>query len=98
MNDGVVKYRVEHTKTGSIDETLFASLQPLRRRLKELGLIGVKEGVGYGNISRRLSDGNFVITATQTGHLPRLDGDGYALITDYDEDSFCIKSKGAAKP
>lgn len=98
MNEGVVKYKIEFKETPPLEPKLWEELEPLRSTLKKSGLIGVKSGVGYGNVSRRLKEGGFVITATQTGHLQELDGYGYSVVTGYDEERFCIRSYGAAKP
>ncbi len=98
MNDGVIKYTLQHTLTAPLPDELWSPLEPIRKRLFDLGLIGVREGVGYGNVSRRLDETRFVVTATQTGHLPRLDGFGYALVERCDEAAFRIESRGAARP
>ncbi len=98
MTDGVIKYTLDFVKTDPLEAALWEPLEPIRARLFELGLIGVKDGVGYGNISRRIEGGGFVITATQTGHLPSLDENGYSLVKSYDEAEFRIDSEGPAKP
>ncbi|WP_457595066.1 class II aldolase/adducin family protein [Hydrogenimonas sp.] len=98
MTDGVIKFRIDHTSGPALEESFWRPIEPIRRRLYKLGLIGVRDGIGYGNVSRRLEEGRIVVTATQTGHLPRLDGEGYALVEAYDEAAFRIRSRGAAKP
>ncbi|BBG66028.1 hypothetical protein NNO_1325 [Hydrogenimonas sp.] len=98
MTDGVIKYGLLFEESGPLEEALWRPLEPVRSELYEMGLIGVKEGIGYGNVSRRISSESFVITATQTGHLPRLDENCYSLVESYDEERFIIRSKGPAKP
>jgi len=98
MIDGVIKYTLKFEKCEPLDESLWKPLQPLRDRLFSLGLIGVKDGVGYGNVSRKIPKEGFVITATQTGHLPHLDKMCYSLVQSYDEEEFRITSRGPAKP
>jgi L-ribulose-5-phosphate 4-epimerase len=51
-----------------------------------MGLIGAyNNGIGFGNISQRLapSNGLFVVSGTQTGHLPQLNAQHYAIVTQY---------------
>ncbi len=98
MTEGVIKYTLDFVKTDPLEAAMWEPLEPIRARLFELGLIGVKDGVGYGNISRRIEGGGFVITATQTGHLPYLDEKSYSLVKSYDEAEFRIESEGPAKP
>ena len=52
----------------------------------DLGLIGVYEnGIGFGNISRRLNAHNqFIISGTATGGIPRLSGEHYAIVRQAD--------------
>ncbi|MDX8395066.1 MAG: class II aldolase/adducin family protein [Mariprofundaceae bacterium] len=97
--DGVIKYRVEHLGEDSPECLGYPELESLRSRLFSLGLIGEKDGIGYGNISKRIGlDQTFFITSTQTGRLPSLEADQYAFISAYDFDSFTLKSKGKYKP
>ncbi len=98
MNEGVIKFGLNHTYTPPLPKELWEEIGPVRAELFSLGLIGEKDGVGYGNISRRVEGGGFVITATQTGGLDSLGENHYALVKSYDEDSFVIRSAGPAKP
>ena len=66
----------------------------------DLGLIGhyTDLGVGYGNISERIGEGQqFVISGTQTGHLPQLGREHYTVVTDYDIDQNTLKCSGPIK-
>ena len=98
MIDGVIKYNCEFTLTNPLAPALYEEIETLRQRLYALGLIGICDGIGYGNVSRRLDEERFVVTGTQTGHLPRLGGSDYALIEAYDDASFYLKASGMVKP
>jgi len=99
MIDGVIKYNFDFEPSEPLNELLFLDIELARERLFALNLIGVTdEGVGFGNISQRLSGSSFVITGTQTGHLEYLDAVHYALIEEYDDKKFYLKSSGAIKP
>jgi ribulose-5-phosphate 4-epimerase/fuculose-1-phosphate aldolase len=55
----------------------------LRQILWEYGLIGVADGIGYGNASLRVTDG-FLITGSQTGALDHLTEEHLAWVTKWD--------------
>jgi len=99
MIDGVIKYTIEHTTEDAPVFSGYETLEALRSRLFTLGLIGVAEGIGYGNISLREKNSRaFFITATQTGELSSLTNDYYTYINDYDFSSFKVISRGRHKP
>jgi len=97
--DGVIKYSIEHQ---TVDTPLFSGyeqLETLRTRLFTLGLIGEKDGIGYGNLSMRDKNSKpFFITATQTGRKQTLSREYYTYISDYDFSTFKVISKGTHKP
>ena len=99
MIDGVIKYRIEHQ---TVDTPLFSGyeqLEALRTRLFTLGLIGEKDGIGYGNLSMRDKNSKpFFITATQTGRKQTLSREYYTYINDYNFSTFKVISKGTHKP
>ncbi len=99
MIDGVIKYSIEHQ---SADAPLFSGyeqLEALRTRLFTLGLIGEKDGIGYGNLSMRHEGSkSFFITATQTGRMQALSPEYYTYIGDYDFSTFKVISQGIHKP
>ncbi|MEN8302751.1 MAG: class II aldolase/adducin family protein [Campylobacterota bacterium] len=99
MIDGVIKYSIEHTTKDAPTFKDYKSLEALRSRLFALGLIGVQDGIGYGNISlREEKRGSFFITATQTGELSSLTKEYYTYIEAYDFANFSVNSFGKHKP
>ena len=63
----------------------------------EAGLIGEYEehGIGYGNLSmRRGSSELFLISGTQTGHLPITDENHYSLVTDCNVRANVVRCSG----
>jgi len=98
MIDGVIKYGVEHISDESPKFNGYKKLEALRLRLFTLGLIGVQDGIGYGNISSRESKSSFFITATQTGELKELSEEFYTYISSYDFEKFSVRSMGKYKP
>ena len=99
MIDGVIKYSIEHKREDTPTFSGYEQLEALRTRLFSLGLIGEKEGIGYGNLSMRHEGSkSFFITATQTGRELTLSGEYYTYISDYDFNTFKVISQGAHKP
>ena len=98
VKDGVIKYDCNFKKTAPLRESRFFEIEELRVRLFALGLIGIADGIGFGNISQRASKKSFVITGTQTGHLPTLGAEHYALIEEFSDKRFYLKSSGAIEP
>ena len=98
MIDGVIKYAINHTQADTPEFGEYESLEALRSRLFTLGLIGVQDGVGYGNISSRDAQDSFFITATQTGELAELTPEFYTHINSYDFSRFSVNSQGKRQP
>lgn len=99
MIDGIIKYNLAYKKSAPLRENRFLGIEAVRKRLVALGFIGVyTNGVGYGNISQRARGDAFVITGTQTGHLKNLDANHYALIEEFNDKRFYLRSSGAIKP
>lgn len=105
--DGVIKYSLIHRKKNVLlPETLVQPTIKVRDKLWELGLVGRYPdshpkfgGLGYGNVSLRFSpDNQFIVTGSQTGHLPTLKPNDVALVTDFDIDGNEMVSKGPIKP
>lgn len=93
MIDGVIKYNLNFNKSKPLKKSLWEEIQKVRKKLHDIDLIGEKDGIGFGNISQRISEKSFVITGTQTGHLKALDENHYSLIEDFNDREFFFKFK-----
>lgn len=105
IDDGVIKYdRSQFETSDPLDADEFRELEKWRDTLHKLKLIGeyLPEKVGYGNLSERKNYLNhyqtdnpqFVISGTQTGSHPQLDGNGYTRVLDFDLEKNIVKVKG----
>ncbi len=96
MDEGVVKYRCDWTHTEPVAVENIADLMELRDRLHSWGLIGVYEnGIGFGNVSVRLGNScQFMISGTQTAHLPSLGPEFYCTVTEFDLEQNCLGCRG----
>lgn len=105
IDDGVIKYDnsgFELSAPLSAEE--YVEIEAWRKRLFELKLIGeyLPEKIGYGNLSmkrdysliHKTNQTQFVITGTQTGGLPDLDGNSYTRVLGYDFNTWKIKAQG----
>jgi L-ribulose-5-phosphate 4-epimerase len=96
--EGYIKFRLEWEETSLTDLPDLRELNTIRTKLHDLGLIGVlPDGIGFGNISIRISDNKFIISGTQTGHLRELSEKHYALVDDFSIDVNLVKCTGETK-
>lgn len=84
IDEGYTKYECEWRHAPALPVQAIAELNAWRNRLYDEGLIGYypEHGVGFGNVSiREGGAGEFIISGTQTGHIPRTDEHHYARVT-----------------
>jgi len=102
--EGVIKYQLWHDDGALPTAIDTASLNAWRSLLYKLELIGQRAdkygGLGYGNISRRLNPGEqaFLITGTQTGHLPNLKPHHFAVVAAAEPLLNRLQSQGPSRP
>src|SRR5262245_50101692 len=85
MEEGYTKYNCIWIKSAPIPPEDLVCINTWRQKLFELGLIGAYKGqIGFGNISIRVRNSSqFIITGTQTGHIPFLENHHYTLVTSF---------------
>ena len=102
--EGVIKYQLNHDYAPLASAISLAEINAWRSILYKLNLIGQDDqrygGLGYGNISQRVSAKplQFVSSGTQTGHLEQLSRHDYCLITEAIPQNNRITSKGNCQP
>lgn len=97
IDEGYIKYQSDWTEAPAPLPAIAAELETWRRPLFEAGLIGHYEelGIGFGNISVRCGEpGQFLISGTQTGHVPHTDETHYALVSAYDIEANSVSCIG----
>lgn len=98
-DEGVVKYVARHRKAPLPLVPGLSQLDHVRTVLWDKGWIGVtQDGIGYGNLSRRLDEERFVVTATSTGHLRFLHHSDYAQVESFDLETNTVDSLGEKPP
>lgn len=102
--EGVIKYQLIHRDAQLPAEIDVAEINGWRWLLYQLALIGQHpekyDGLGYGNLSRRLHPGQpqFLISGTQTGHFEHLDRCHFAIVEAADPLSNRLLSSGPMPP
>ena len=98
MEEGYIKYQCHWKETALPDELAIENLIAYRNVLFEKGWIGVyADGIGFGNISERYKNRQFIISGTQTGHFPVCDASHFALVTHYHVLNNEVYCKGKVK-
>lgn len=95
--EGVIKFKL-HWEETNLPPFDLDDFNHWRVQLKEAGLIGVEDGIGFGNISIRLDQERFLITGTQTGHLESLTENDFAIVTQVHLETNELWAEGPAKP
>lgn len=100
--EGVIKYRLHHKSSATPLEWDIIEMNSWRTLLYQLELIGQQsdryQGYGYGNISQRYSDTEFIISGTQTGGMSKLSAEHYCLVTATDLSNNTLYAEGLCKP
>lgn len=100
--EGVIKFKFNLKMASAIAESMFLKLEKWRAILYRMSFIGEykSEGVGYGNLSCRITSGKdeFIITGTQTGKFPHLDGTQYTRVTKCDLNKMTVDAIGPIAP
>lgn len=96
IDEGYIKFRIDWTECGPLENPEVFELNHWRRPLVDAGLIGHYKqlDVGYGNLSCRIDESSFLISGTQTGHLPELDARHFALVSSVDIDTNRVVCRG----
>lgn len=99
IDDGVIKYQRQFTKCEALKSDEYWPLEKWREKLFHLKLIGEYPEVfiGYGNMSWRMTPARpirFVITGTQTGKHPILNGQHYTRVNGYNLEQNLIIAEG----
>lgn len=100
--EGVIKYHLDFTATPPLPAGQIGELNAWRKILVLLRLIGQDPdrygGYGFGNISRRIDEGRFIISGTQTGYLPELTPEHYATVLACDPAQNRLVAEGPIRP
>lgn len=95
---GSIKFHCNWIQSAPIDKNSISEINHWRKILFNHHLIGVyPNGIGYGNISIRRNEKEFLISGTSTGHLESLTNDHYSTVIDYNFAENTLTCKGPIK-
>jgi len=109
MEEGVIKFDLQYTASGTVAYNALSELNAWRHILWQLALLGQDPeryaGYGFGNVSQRIppldapaGKRRFIISGTQTGGMETLDPSHYAVIKAYDTETNRVIAEGPVKP
>ena len=109
QEEGVIKFHLDFKDAAAVPADTLTELNRWRNILWQQALTGQDpdryEGYGFGNVSQRSGNFNaprgkrsFIISGTQTGHLPELDNSHYAHVMTYDAARNSVTAEGSIKP
>lgn len=95
---GNIKFNCNWIAAEPVDEKSIIEINRWRNILFNRKLIGVyPNGIGYGNISIRLNDKEFLISGTSTGHLETLTHLHYSRVIAYNFAENSVTCEGPVK-
>jgi len=98
--EGVVKFNCHWSQSGPvISDEQYEIINSWREIFYNMDLIGAYEnGVGFGNLSMRISSGNqFIITGSATGEIPELEPGHYVKVNSFNIDANAVQCIGPLK-
>jgi hypothetical protein len=103
--EGVIQFHLDFSPGPPLPDHRLANLRAWRRICRLLDVLGQDPerygGYGFGNISRRMAaaeGGGFIVSGSQTGHLPDLGGDHWAEVTQWDLAENRVTARGPLRP
>lgn len=100
IDEGVIKFTQQLQTTAPLANQQIESINIIRNQLYALELIGEYPDIkiGYGNISQRHASTEnqhaFIISGSQSGHIPVLDGRHYCQVLNFDLQQNTIQARG----
>ncbi len=98
IDEGYIKFQCNFTLGEIRDDLDLGELIKVRNELYALGLIGVyPDGIGFGNVSQRILNRQFIISSTQTGHISNATKEHFSLVTNYNIENNSVDCVGQLK-
>jgi ribulose-5-phosphate 4-epimerase/fuculose-1-phosphate aldolase len=106
MTEGLIQYQLNYHAQALVPDLNINPLNGIRAELYKLKLLGqsseLYQGLGYGNISQRLTTEQypqgFLITGSQTGHLKTLNDSHYAWVLECEPSLNRLTATGETPP
>ncbi|MBC7863779.1 MAG: class II aldolase/adducin family protein [Bacteroidia bacterium] len=100
FDEGYIKFNCDWKRSELPADFNSEDLLANRQFVFDKGLIGFdeRENVGFGNISERYKEKQFIISGTQTGHIKILSNQDLSHITRFEIEKNSVTACGPAKP
>lgn len=96
--EGYIKFQCEWEKSKPLQKRELDMLIHWRNVLYRHGFIGAyPDGVGFGNISKRYKDNQFVISGSGTGNYINIQQEHFSLVTSFDIEKNYLKCEGPSR-
>lgn len=97
-DEGYIKFNCTWIEEELPNKSIIDELNCWRQKLYNQQLIGAyPDGIGYGNISCRLTDGSFLITGTATGSIKQLTNEHFTRVIEFNIGDNSITCQGPIK-
>lgn len=95
-DEGYIKYNLNWNKTPfEFSDKNFQALNNYRQKLFDRGLIGAySNGIGFGNLSIRYHNLEFIISGSATGNFKTLTKNHFALVNKFDVETNQVSCEG----
>lgn len=98
-SEGVIKYQLDWEQSLLSPGQAGSELCSYRDLVRSRGLVGVApDGLGFGNLSIRTAERDFLITGSQTGHIEALLEVNLAQVFDWELSSGRVLARGPVRP
>jgi ribulose-5-phosphate 4-epimerase/fuculose-1-phosphate aldolase len=99
QKEGIIKYKCEQIYSDVVEHKQIVDINLIRTFLFDLQLIGVDytentEGIGFGNISKKLTDSKFIISGSGTGINRILSAKDYSIVEECDINENFVRCSG----
>ena len=97
IDEGYIKFHY-NLISGDLSLEDIEEINYYRKILFDMGYIGMKNGIGFGNISKRFDDMSFIISGSKTGGKENLKPNDYVKVIDWDFKNNLVEAKGQTAP
>ncbi len=98
IDEGYIKFDCNWIKEQPLKYNEIEEINRCRDELYSLGLIGAYDnGIGFGNISIRRRNNEFIVSGSATGNIRSLDENHYTTVTSFNIEKNKVVCKGPIK-
>ena len=95
IDEGYIKFDCHWTQSPALAKEEIEALNNCRQKLYDRHLVGAYDnGIGFGNVSQRKEELQFLISGSTTGNFPVLDESHYAVVTAFDIEQNAVHCEG----